>query len=281
MIKSTEAEKRDNTISVEDGFEVKEDPTTIAGPMNLLLTRMDQPKMEKPEATMVTKDGHILSFPIHGAFLRIGETLMRSLDDVPSDQEIPNSPLKMAPLKSPGWDGSGNSIWPLTDTWIPTVRPLCEYLKLEALLFPIGNFSDLLDGNGNWDRDKLCAIFQPDVAWIINNLCSRLLHSEGGIPRSSLFLSTLWQLWKSRNDLVFNSVMHPSDTKSCYHMGSLLFRNLPFFLVRVIITLRQKGWVIDIIWAAWDGNQAADTFVKTADSSALDVIHFLSLSEYL
>ncbi|KAK8659337.1 hypothetical protein V6N13_029542 [Hibiscus sabdariffa] len=43
----------------------------------------------------------------------------------------------------------GNSIQPLTDTWIPSVDPLCEHLKHVALLFPIGNVSDLLDSDSN------------------------------------------------------------------------------------------------------------------------------------
>ncbi|KAK8985640.1 hypothetical protein V6N11_068888 [Hibiscus sabdariffa] len=70
-------------------------------------------------------------YPIHGVFPQIADNLMQSLDDVPSDQEIYNALLEMAPLKSPGWDAI--------------------------------SFSDLLDANGNWDHEKLAAIFHSNV----------------------------------------------------------------------------------------------------------------------
>ncbi|KAK8683825.1 hypothetical protein V6N13_039871 [Hibiscus sabdariffa] len=35
---------------------------------------------------------------------------------------------------------------------VPTIGPLSERLQPEALLFPVINFSDFMDGNGNWDR---------------------------------------------------------------------------------------------------------------------------------
>ncbi|KAK8490078.1 hypothetical protein V6N11_081549 [Hibiscus sabdariffa] len=56
---------------------------------------------------------------------------------------------------------------------------------------------------------------------------------------------------------------------------------IQFPFARAIIKLRQRGWVIDIIWVARHGNQATDTLTKTADSSTLDVIHLHSSSEYL
>ncbi|KAL4282362.1 hypothetical protein GQ457_03G021730 [Hibiscus cannabinus] len=48
-------------------------------------------------------------------------------------------------------------------------------------------------------------MFSGTMVWIINNLSSRVVHSEGGMPWPSLFLSMLCQLWKSRNDFIFNS----------------------------------------------------------------------------
>ncbi|KAK8490079.1 hypothetical protein V6N11_081550 [Hibiscus sabdariffa] len=45
--------------------------------------------------------------------------------------------------------GSVKSIRPLNDTWIPTMGPLCDHLKHEALLFLVASFLDLLDGNGS------------------------------------------------------------------------------------------------------------------------------------
>ncbi|KAL4360584.1 hypothetical protein GQ457_04G026920 [Hibiscus cannabinus] len=47
--------------------------------------------------------------------------------------------------------------------------------------------------------------------WVINNLSSRIVHPEGGMPWPTLFISTLWQLWKSRNDWVFINVMLPIE----------------------------------------------------------------------
>ncbi|KAK9021456.1 hypothetical protein V6N11_011443 [Hibiscus sabdariffa] len=53
---------------------------------------------------------------------------------------------------------------------------------------------------------------QPDLlAWIENNLRSRMIHTEWDIPWSSIFVSTIWQLWKSRNDFVFNAVLHSKE----------------------------------------------------------------------
>ncbi|KAK9038032.1 hypothetical protein V6N11_022925 [Hibiscus sabdariffa] len=240
--------------------------------------------------------------------------------------------------------GSGSSIHPLTDVWIPSIGPLHSHLQPEALLSPIDSFFELLDSSGNWDRDKLCAIFHPDVIphilgvkcpeptdipdqitwrwtpkgnfevrsaysnlasdswdpnhalwkhiwqmtvpqrlrvflwvvsrrklmtnlehcnrhisssslcplcsgadesilhvlrdcrassevwemllpsslslrfvrqdlldWIEDNLRSGLLHTEWDIPWSVIFVSTIWQLWKNRNDFVFNAVLHSKE----------------------------------------------------------------------
>ncbi|KAK8506764.1 hypothetical protein V6N12_002208 [Hibiscus sabdariffa] len=52
----------------------------------------------------------------------------------------------------------------LSKYWDVLRHGLLQYhLKSETLLFPIGSFSNLLDDTGNWDRDKLCAIFHPEV----------------------------------------------------------------------------------------------------------------------
>ncbi|KAK8512106.1 hypothetical protein V6N11_069006 [Hibiscus sabdariffa] len=63
-------------------------------------------------------------------------------------------------------------------------------------------------------------------------------------------------------------------------LNSLHADNNPFALLRAMVKLRQRGWVMDIIWVARDGNQAADTLAKSADSSALDVFHFLRPHEF-
>ncbi|KAK8533106.1 hypothetical protein V6N12_076387 [Hibiscus sabdariffa] len=54
---------------------------------------------------------------------------------------------------------NGTSAHPLIDVWVLSTGPLKDYMTSDALLFLIGFFSDLLDNNGNWDRDKLCTIF--------------------------------------------------------------------------------------------------------------------------
>ncbi|KAL4295600.1 hypothetical protein GQ457_12G010160 [Hibiscus cannabinus] len=240
--------------------------------------------------------------------------------------------------------GSGSSIHPFHDVWVPSLGPLLCHLQPDALLSPIGSFADLIDSSGNWDRDKLCATFHPEVVphilgvkcpdstdipdqviwrwtskgnfevrsaysnlasgswdpnhvlwkliwrmavpqrlrvflwvvsrrklmtnlercnrhisysslcplcsgadesiihvlrdcraasevwelilpstlslsfaqpdlltWIENNLRSGMIHTEWDIPWSFIFVSTIWQLWKSRNDFVFNAILHPKE----------------------------------------------------------------------
>ncbi|KAK8989992.1 hypothetical protein V6N11_064401 [Hibiscus sabdariffa] len=178
-----------------------------------------------------------------------------------------------------------------------------------------------MDGNGNWDRDcgVTFAVWQRQVppslspgfyasslqVWVINSLSSRVVHSEGGMPWPSLFLSTLWQLWKSHNDFVFNSVLLPIETIrnraitwARYYSGvyqqifpvvseGVQMLNAPlvstnsFSLVRAIVKLCQRGWIVDIIWVARSGNQAADALAKNADFSALDTIHLHTPPEFL
>ncbi|KAK8993212.1 hypothetical protein V6N11_033315 [Hibiscus sabdariffa] len=78
----------------------------------------------------------------------------------------------------------------------------------------------------------LLSFFLSDLHnWILRNLCSQLLCANGGPPWSFVFVSTLWQLWKGRNDLVFNNVRHTSNvivhralTWACYYSGSFPLR---------------------------------------------------------
>ncbi|KAK8596324.1 hypothetical protein V6N12_064821 [Hibiscus sabdariffa] len=51
-----------------------------------------------------------------------------------------------------------------------------------------------------------------------------------------------------------------------------------FSLVRAIAKLRQKNWVIDIIWIPRDDNRAADILVKLTDLPAFHIIELQSLS---
>ncbi|KAK8582654.1 hypothetical protein V6N13_069426 [Hibiscus sabdariffa] len=54
-----------------------------------------------------------------------------------------------------------------------------------------------------------------------------------------------------------------------------------FSLVRAIVKICQRDWIVDIIWIARSGNQAADALATNADFSALDTIHLHSPPEFL
>ncbi|KAK8537620.1 hypothetical protein V6N12_043773 [Hibiscus sabdariffa] len=55
------------------------------------------------------------------------------------------------------------------------------------------------------ERYKL--FFSSDtVEWLLSNVASHELHSTWDLPWPLLFISTVWQLWKARNDLVFNDI---------------------------------------------------------------------------
>ncbi|KAK8555205.1 hypothetical protein V6N12_009358 [Hibiscus sabdariffa] len=71
--------------------------------------------------------------------------------------------------------------------------------------------------------------FQADIkAWLQQNLSSTMLHHTNGIPWNLLFISTLWQIWKYRNDFVFNSSLQipPLSCTKKPHMGTI-FQRMP------------------------------------------------------
>ncbi|KAL4311507.1 hypothetical protein GQ457_01G027580 [Hibiscus cannabinus] len=189
--------------------------------------------------------------------------------------------------------------------------------------------------------------------WVLSNIRSQLSRKFRELPWPYLFISTLWHLWKGRNDLVFNNAQSNSGCICLNvdgavsmvsnsgaiggllqdHYGSwisgfqksigkcspfqvelwVIFTGLNytwdqgftilqiqsdskdvimmlnivqtvgsvFPLVRAIAKLRQKRWVIDIVWVPHDGNRAADILVKLTDPSALDIIQLQSSSERL
>ncbi|GMJ03912.1 hypothetical protein HRI_004060400 [Hibiscus trionum] len=51
---------------------------------------------------------------------------------------------------------------------------------------------------------------QDAQVWLLSNLSTNLIHGVYDLPWPLLFISTLWQLWKSRNDYVFNGII-PAD----------------------------------------------------------------------
>ncbi|KAK9046574.1 hypothetical protein V6N11_052459 [Hibiscus sabdariffa] len=55
--------------------------------------------------------------------------------------------------------------------------------------------------------------FRGELAeWLHSNVGSHELHPSRGLPWSTLFISTIWQLWKARNDLVFSDVPFTAAT---------------------------------------------------------------------
>ncbi|KAK9043379.1 hypothetical protein V6N11_071724 [Hibiscus sabdariffa] len=287
--------------------------------------------------------------------------------------------------------GSGSSINPLTDVWILAIGPLHHHLKPEALLFPVGSFTELLNRSRNRDRDRFCDTFHPEVVphilgvqcpdssdipdqiiwrwtakgnfeiqsayslltydswdpnnalwkhiwkmpmpqrlrvffaadesilhvlrdcrvsfvvweqllpssisirffnlnlldWIMGNLCSRLLHTEWDIPWSIIFVSTIWQLWKSRNDLVFNSVMHSSEvlvhraiTWARYYSGCCPTRNHLDVPICEPVTWRRPdpGWIcLNVDGAVSMGLSAGAIGGLYRDHSGSWIVGFMTL----
>ncbi|KAK8569110.1 hypothetical protein V6N12_007642 [Hibiscus sabdariffa] len=56
---------------------------------------------------------------------------------------------------------NGRLIHPLNDTWIPSLDPLAAHIKDELSPPSFDSLSGLLNDNGQWDQDKLSAIFRP------------------------------------------------------------------------------------------------------------------------
>ncbi|KAK8986478.1 hypothetical protein V6N11_010034 [Hibiscus sabdariffa] len=54
-------------------------------------------------------------------------------------------------------------------------------------------------------------------AWLLSNIHCHALASEYSIPWSTIFISILWQLWKARNEHVFNSI--PQSPIDVWHKG--------------------------------------------------------------
>ncbi|GMJ02217.1 hypothetical protein like AT4G29090 [Hibiscus trionum] len=49
------------------------------------------------------------------------------------------------------------------------------------------------------------------ATWLCNNLSSRLIDTQTMVQWPVLFASTLWQIWKNRNDVVFNNADVPAS----------------------------------------------------------------------
>ncbi|KAK9006621.1 hypothetical protein V6N11_018956 [Hibiscus sabdariffa] len=67
--------------------------------------------------------------------------------------------------------GTGTSINPLDDNWVPSLGPLRPYLLHDLTTLQVRKISDLIDDQGQWDVMKLLGMFNPTV--IPHILCIR------------------------------------------------------------------------------------------------------------
>ncbi|KAK8996373.1 hypothetical protein V6N11_076610 [Hibiscus sabdariffa] len=96
------------------------------------------------------------------------------------------------------------------------------------------------------------------------------------IGKSSPLQAELWALFiglKYVWDLGFMTLQVQTDGKEVVTMLNAMHADRSTFpLVCVIVKLRQKRWMTDIIWIPREGNRAADMLAKSTVSSALDMI---------
>ncbi|KAK8990579.1 hypothetical protein V6N11_009271 [Hibiscus sabdariffa] len=59
--------------------------------------------------------------------------------------------------------GTGTSINPLDDNWVPSLGPLRPYLLHDLTTLQVRKISDLIDDQGQWDVMKLLGMFNPTV----------------------------------------------------------------------------------------------------------------------
>ncbi|KAE8728983.1 hypothetical protein F3Y22_tig00004035pilonHSYRG00077 [Hibiscus syriacus] len=95
--------------------------------------------------------------------------------------------------------------------WSPIPRsPLRSHLLDPTDGSNVNQLADMVNNNNEWDIPKLSSLFAGED-WFSVNLCPQEATTQWEVPWNSLFSSTLWQLWKSRNDKVFNNVPHATD----------------------------------------------------------------------
>ncbi|KAK8993424.1 hypothetical protein V6N11_033522 [Hibiscus sabdariffa] len=141
-------------------------------------------------------------------------------------------------------------------------------------------------------------------AWLLSNINCHDLVSDYSIPWSTIFVSILWQLWKARNEHVFNSIpqsptavwnkgifwarcdmesflpplIRSPDSRSLHWTGPEPVKLIkadnaymsPISLVHAIAALRQKAWATKITWIPRTSNFLADMLAKSVDPSSTD-----------
>ncbi|KAK8994730.1 hypothetical protein V6N11_045803 [Hibiscus sabdariffa] len=106
------------------------------------------------------------------------------------------------------------------------------------------------------------------IDWLHSNVTRNELHPICGLPWQVLFVSIIWQLWKARNDLVFNGT--PPDAGNILQHNREAIKRLnastassdPCSLVRSIAALRSRGWATETQWIPREGNKPADMLAK-------------------
>ncbi|KAK8488301.1 hypothetical protein V6N11_028605 [Hibiscus sabdariffa] len=194
--------------------------------------------------------------PISGWFPALPHEITDSLGDVPSESEIHDALMSMAPLKSPGWDGLHAEFFQWQWSTIPSLGPLYRYLRDPAFALSGLTFANVTTVDGTWGISRLFALFDTstvahilsvkspcldDVAdqslhvmrdchvardfwlqilpvalirpffdcnlqqWISCNLSATILHPQSRLSWKLVFASLVWQIWKRRNDLIFQA----------------------------------------------------------------------------
>ncbi|KAK8498884.1 hypothetical protein V6N12_044617 [Hibiscus sabdariffa] len=125
------------------------------------------------------------------------------------------------------------------------------------------------------------------IDWLHSNVTRNELHLICGLPWQVLFVSIIWQLWKARNDLVFNGT--PPDAGNILQHNREAIKRLnastassdPCSLVRSIAALRSRGWATETQWIPREGNKPADMLAKLDNLPCFTVTVFSQPPEHL
>ncbi|KAK9045530.1 hypothetical protein V6N11_051440 [Hibiscus sabdariffa] len=178
--------------------------------------------------------------PVSGRFPSLPQESLSSLGDIPSDQEIYEALMAMAPLKSPdlmtdegNWDIQRLSAlfpgWIFLISWLSNVQALSMRLMTHAercrrnlssnpyclecsspLEIALHTLRDCPAARNLWlhflPESLAHSFFSLTLHdWISCNFSSAFLNPWWKIPWHFLFVSLIWQIWKRRNDVVFHN----------------------------------------------------------------------------